>query len=116
MEQSNNFNNTGGGKGPKMPRFNMNWLYTIILIALIALFFSGGGDAFGGSAAQGDPPTPLKQNVDTGEGVGGVAQKKGRNPQIKIKPPFKGHHGKVTGQTHPERESAREGKRGDLGG
>ena len=41
MEQSNNFNNPGGGKGPKMPRFNMNWLYTIILIALIALFFSG---------------------------------------------------------------------------
>ncbi len=41
MEQSNNFNNQGGGKGPKMPRFNMNWLYTIILIALIALFFSG---------------------------------------------------------------------------
>ena len=52
MEQSNNFNNPGGGKGPKMPRFNMNWLYTIILIALIALFFSGGGDALGGSAAK----------------------------------------------------------------
>ena len=52
MEQSNNFNNPGGGKGPKMPRFNMNWLYTISFIALIALFFSGGGDALGGSAAK----------------------------------------------------------------
>ena len=53
MEQSNNLNNLGGGKGPKMPRFNMNWLYTIILIALIALFFSGGGDAPRGWGAQG---------------------------------------------------------------
>ena len=61
MEQSNNFNNQGGGKGPKMPRFNMNWLYTIILIALIALFFSGGGDALGGSDAKEATYTEFKQ-------------------------------------------------------
>lgn len=31
------------GQGPKMPRFNMNWLYTIIIVVLAYLFFTGGG-------------------------------------------------------------------------
>ena len=75
MEQSNNFNNPGGGKGPKMPRFNMNWLYTIILIALIALFFSGGGDALGGSAAKEATYTEFKQYVDKGYVLSVVANK-----------------------------------------
>lgn len=34
-----NMNNNG----PKMPRFNMNWLYTIIIIVLAYIFFTGGG-------------------------------------------------------------------------
>ena len=29
--------------GPKMPRFNMNWLYTIIIVVLAYLFFTGSG-------------------------------------------------------------------------
>ena len=28
---------------PKMPKFNINWLYTIIIIVLAYLFFTGGG-------------------------------------------------------------------------
>ena len=75
MEQSNNLNSLGGGKGPKMPRFNMNWLYTIILIALIALFFSGGGDAIGGSAAKEATYTEFKQYVDKGYVLSVVANK-----------------------------------------
>lgn len=50
MEQGNRMNNHGGGKPPKMPRFNMSWLYVIILISLIVVFLNGGGDALGGSA------------------------------------------------------------------
>ena len=26
---------------PKMPKFNMNWIYTVILIALCILFITG---------------------------------------------------------------------------
>lgn len=44
MEQSNNMKPRGNG-GPKMPRFNMTWLFTICLITMIILFFTGGGDA-----------------------------------------------------------------------
>ena len=50
MEQGNRMNNHGGGKPPKMPRFNMSWLYVIILISLIVVFLNGGGDALGGRA------------------------------------------------------------------
>lgn len=28
---------------PRMPRFNMNWLYTIIIVVLAYMFFTGGG-------------------------------------------------------------------------
>lgn len=88
MEQSNNFNNPGGGKGPKMPRFNMNWLYTIILIALIALFFSGGGDALGGSAAKEATYTEFKQYVDKGYALSVVANKTESTLKIYINPKY----------------------------
>ena len=88
MEQSNNFNNLGGGKGPKMPRFNMNWLYTIILIALIALFFSGGGDALGGSAAKEATYTEFKQYVDKGYVLSVVANKTESTLKIYINPKY----------------------------
>ena len=88
MEQSNNFNNQGGGKGPKMPRFNMNWLYTIILIALIALFFSGGGDALGGSDAKEATYTEFKQYVDKGYVLSVVANKTENTLKIYINPKY----------------------------
>ena len=88
MEQSNNFNNPGGGKGPKMPRFNMNWLYTIILIALIALFFSGGGDALGGSAAKEATYPEFKQYVDKGYVLSVVANKTESTLKIYINPKY----------------------------
>ena len=88
MEQSNNLNNLGGGKGPKMPRFNMNWLYTIILIALIALFFSGGGDALGGSAAKEATYTEFKQYVDKGYVLSVVANKTESTLKIYINPKY----------------------------
>lgn len=88
MEQSNNFNNLGRGNGPKMPRFNMNWLYTIILIALIALFFSGGGDALGGSAAKEASYTEFKQYVDKGYVLSVVANKTESTLKIYINPKY----------------------------
>ena len=84
----NNFGNMSGGKGPKMPRFNMNWLYTIILIALIALFFSGGGEALGGSAAKEVTYTQFRQYVDKGYVLSVVANKTESTLKIYINPKY----------------------------
>lgn len=48
----NSNNQFGGSRPPKMPRFNMNWIYGMVIIVLAVLFFSGGGNALmaGGSA------------------------------------------------------------------
>ena len=43
-------NNNGGD--PKMPRFNMNWIYAIAIAALALLWFSGGGPANSSVAKQ----------------------------------------------------------------
>ncbi len=88
MEQSNNFNGLGDGKGPKMPRFNMNWLYTIILVALIALFFSGGGEALGGNATKEATYTEFKQYVDKGYVLSVVASKPESALKIYINPKY----------------------------
>ena len=66
----------------------MNWLYTIILIALIALFFSGGGDALGGSAAKEATYTEFKQYVDKGYVLSVVANKTESNLKIYINPKY----------------------------
>ena len=41
----NKQNNNKGDNGPKMnmPRFNMNWIYIIAIVALGLLYFSSGG-------------------------------------------------------------------------
>ena len=88
MEQMNNYGNMSGGKGPKMPRFNMNWLYTIILIVLIALFFSGGGEALGGSAAKEVTYTQFRQYVDKGYVLSVVANKTESTLKIYINPKY----------------------------
>ena len=87
MEQSNNLS-PRGGNGPKMPRFNMNWLYTFILIALMILFFTGGGDALGGSAAKEATYTEFKQYVDKGYVLSVVANKTESTLKIYINPKY----------------------------
>ena len=38
---------------PKMPRFNMNWLYIIVAVVLAIMLFSGGGGSIvKGSSSQ----------------------------------------------------------------
>ena len=69
MEKRNPMNGRGmqNGNDPKMPRFNMNWLYWAMLIAIGVLLFSGGGDALvGGSAAQEATYTKFKEYVVKG--------------------------------------------------
>ena len=37
-------------KTPKMPKFNMNWIYGLVIVGLLAVYFAG-GDAVAGSAS-----------------------------------------------------------------
>ncbi len=87
MEKSNNFNNPGG-QPPKMPKFNMNWLYAIILIGLIAIFLSGGGDVLGGSAAKQATYTEFKEYVDKGYVLSVVANKSDGKVKLYINPKY----------------------------
>ncbi len=82
VNQGNNFNN----QQPKMPKFNMNWLYILILVSLMGLFFFGGGDALGGSAAKQASYTEFKQYVDKGYVLSVVANKTEGKLKIYINP------------------------------
>lgn len=61
---------------PKMPRFNMNWIYTVVIIALAVLFFTGGGNALAtGSSQQKATYTQFKQYVAKGYATNVVINK-----------------------------------------
>ena len=85
MEQSNNLNNPSG-QPPKMPKFNMNWLYVIILFGLMVLFMTGGGDALGGSAAKKATYTEFKEYVAKGYVLSVVANKTESTLKLYINP------------------------------
>ena len=53
-------------KQPKMPRFNMNWIYGLIIIALGLLFFTGGGNMMAGSVKQEATYTKFQEYVNKG--------------------------------------------------
>ena len=57
-----------GDNQPKMPKFNMNWIYTIVIVLLAVLFFSDGGDTFfgGPAATQNATYTKFKMYVQKG--------------------------------------------------
>jgi len=40
---------------PKMPRFNMNWLYTLVILGLILMMFMGNGNTLLGTSSSGAP-------------------------------------------------------------
>ena len=63
-----NDNSQKDNNQPKMPRFNMNWLYITILISIAILFFTGSGDALGGGASYSEEATftKFKEYVDKG--------------------------------------------------
>lgn len=63
--QNQDFNNDNK---PKMPKFNMNWLYMIILVALCVMFFTDGGNSLlsGSSGAQKVSYSTFKAYVDRG--------------------------------------------------
>ena len=48
-----------------MPKFNMSWIYIMILLALVAFYFSG-GDSIGGGMNKTATYDEFKAYVDSG--------------------------------------------------
>ena len=59
-------NHPGGQRPPKMPKFNMNWIYGIIIVALVAMFFTEGGSTIGEGSSHYATYTAFKSYVDRG--------------------------------------------------
>ena len=84
----NNKNKPLGDNQPKMPRFNMNWIYTIILVVLLVGFFSDGGSAIigGPSASQEATYTKFKIYVQKGYAKSVVINKDKGTLRMYVKP------------------------------
>ena len=84
----NNNNKPLGDNQPKMPRFNMNWIYTIILVVLLVGFFSDGGSAImgGPSASQEATYTKFKIYVQKGYAKSVVINKDKGTLRMYVKP------------------------------
>ena len=87
MEQGNNQNNHGP-QPPKMPKFNMNWLYILILVGLMVAYLSGGTNSLGGSATQEATYTQFKQYVEKGYVLSVVANKNENTLKLYINPKY----------------------------
>ena len=55
-----------GERSPKMPQFNMNWIYLIIIITLGVLFFTDGGQTIGKNVSRKVSYDNFKTYVDKG--------------------------------------------------
>lgn len=88
MEQGNNKNNPGGPQPPKMPKFNMNWLYILIIVGLMVAYLSGGTNSLGGSATQEATYTQFKQYVEKGYVLSVVANKTENTLKLYINPKY----------------------------
>nr|WP_308569917.1 ATP-dependent zinc metalloprotease FtsH [uncultured Prevotella sp.] len=87
MEQGgNNPKNNKNDNQPKMPKFNMNWIYILVLIAIIGVFMFGGGDALGGSSAQEATYTKFKEYVQKGYAESVVINKNDNSLKMFVKP------------------------------
>lgn len=76
-------------KDPKMPRFNMNWLYMLVIVALGILFFTDGGSkAITSAAAQQEVTTytKFKSYVAKGYAQRVVINKSENTLEMYIKP------------------------------
>ena len=73
--------NPRGNGGPKMPRFNMTWLFTICLIAMLILFLQGGGDAIGRKRSQGSHLYRIQAICRQGLRAERCSQQDGKYPQ-----------------------------------
>ena len=69
-----------------MPRFNMNWIYGLIILSLGLLFFTGGGNMMAGSAKQEATYTKFKEYVNKGYANNVVINSEQRTIKMFVKP------------------------------
>ena len=83
-----NKNQPFGDNQPKMPKFNMNWVYTIVIVLLAVLFFSDGANTIlGGPASTQDATyTKFKIYVDKGYARSVVVNKDKGTLRMYVKP------------------------------
>jgi cell division protease FtsH len=88
MEQGGNNprNNNNGDNQPKMPRFNMNWIYILVLLTIIGVFMFGGGDALGGSSNQEATYTKFKEYIQKGYAKSVVINKNDNTLKMFVNP------------------------------
>jgi ATP-dependent metalloprotease FtsH len=75
---------------PKMPKFNMNWIYIIIAVSLALLFFTGGGESLaqGSGTSKEVPYTDFKAYIDKGYAQNVVINKTDNTLRMYVKPKF----------------------------
>ena len=69
-----------------MPRFNMNWIYGLIIIALGLFFFTGKGDMMAGSVKQEATYTKFQEYVNKGYVNNVVVNSEQRTLKMYVKP------------------------------
>lgn len=72
-------------KTPKMPKFNMNWIYGLVIVGLIAVYLAG-GDAVAGSASKPVSYTVFKEYVNRGYASKIVVNKDESKLKMYVKP------------------------------
>mgnify|MGYP001040082754 CR=1 FL=1 len=72
-------------KTPKMPKFNMNWIYGIVIVGLLAVYFAG-GDAVAGSVSKPVSYTVFKEYVNRGYASKIVVNKDESKLKMYVKP------------------------------
>ena len=90
MDINNPNGNKDNGNQPKMPKFNMNWIYGIIIATLAILFVTGGGDslASGATAQQKATYTKFKYYVEKGYAKNVVVNKDEGELKMYVHPKF----------------------------
>lgn len=80
----------GGNNQPKMPRFNMNWLYIIVAVVLAIMLFSGGGGSIvkGSGASQEASYSDFKTYVEKGYAQRVVINKAENTLKMFVKPKY----------------------------
>lgn len=87
MDYKNNPNNNDKDNQPKMPKFNMNWIYILVAIALGALFITGGGNNLTSTSAnQKATYTKFKEYVGKGYAKNIVVNKDESTLKMYVKP------------------------------
>lgn len=89
MDTNNPTNNRQGGNQPKMPRFNMTWIYITIAILLAVFLLSGGGNALGSAGAQQTATyTKFKEYVSKGYAKKVIINKDKNVLRLYVKPQY----------------------------